>query len=71
MSKQQEAKERQGYETKPILPVCKTCQHRTSRIEHGKDYYGRAWEQEKDIRCGLGGFAIKEMASCAGWELKA
>ena len=32
-SKQKEAKERQGYETKPIMPVCSNCQHYIFRIE--------------------------------------
>ena len=70
-SKQQKAKEAQGYESHPVLPVCSNCQHYTSRIERGENSWGGEWEQEKDLRCGLGGFAIKKMAGCAEWELKA
>ena len=70
-SKQQQAKERQGYEITPVLPVCSTCQHYTSRIERGENFWGHGVEQEKDLRCGIGGFAIKKTASCVSWEPKA
>jgi hypothetical protein len=69
-SKQQEAKERQGYETNPIMPVCRNCQHYIFRIERVENVWDRSWTQEKR-RCGLGGFNVKKTASCAKWELKA
>lgn len=70
-SKQQQAKERQGYEIAPVLPVCSTCQHYTSRMVSETTSWGQTFEQEKDLRCGIGGFAIKKTASCVSWEPKA
>ena len=46
-SKQQQAKERQGYETAPVLPVCSTCQHYTSRMVSETTSWGQTFEQEK------------------------
>lgn len=70
MSKQTDAKARQGYNLKPIMPVCSTCRYYTSRMESGKTSWGAKWNQEKELRCGIGGFAIKKMASCDEWGLK-
>ena len=67
MSKQSEAKEIQHYTSK--APNCGDCAHITS------DMVMPAWmiesgikgdfSIEKNIRCSLGGFAVKKMAICS------
>ena len=65
MSKQSEAKLAQGYEHKPVPKTCVNCAHYRSEISFVKSAYSsQGIRQEKDIRCGLGGFAIKKMATC-------
>ena len=70
MSKQTDAKARQGYNLKPIMPVCSTCRYYTSRMVREGTSPGSVWERETQLRCGIGGFAIKKMASCDEWEPK-
>lgn len=63
MSKQAKNKEMQGYEAKPIFPMCSNCKWFRSDKEINKWDY----EEEKNIRCelpDLGGFAIKKMGTC-------
>lgn len=78
MSKQSEAKEVQGYTT--AVRNCGNCVHLTSEtvlpkwaVELNEDYERRgrepvyrlpAYGVEKNIRCGIGGFAIKKTAVC-------
>lgn len=66
MSKQSEAKEKQGYDPKPIQPTCMNCKHYSS--EKVSESYGwhKEWtrEVEKKKRCTLGGFAVKKTGSC-------
>ena len=50
MSKQTDAKARQGYNLKPIMPVCSTCRYYTSRMESGETSWGAKFEQEKELR---------------------
>ena len=69
MSKVSEAKARQHYCDNPVQPVCSTCKHYTSRFEtHESPFYGTRTE-EKDRRCGLGGFVVKKTATCMHWEV--
>lgn len=77
MSKQSEAKERQGYEAKPVQRVCGTCKYFKSDKEFpawmrdGKhDHYlsDDGYMQETNKRCGIGGFAVKKTATCRGWR---
>ena len=72
MSKQSEAKERQGYNAKAAQRVCMTCQHFMSDHEEQRGYDGRlnGYMMEKNIRCGLGGFAVKKMGLCNEWAVK-
>lgn len=64
MSKQGEAKRRQGYVPKRMPQVCANCEHYTSMLV--EDEYG--YETEKEMRCGIGEFAVKKMGSCRLWR---
>jgi hypothetical protein len=63
MSRQSEAKAKQGYVPKP--QTCSNCLHFHSEIVDRK-YLG----EEKNLRCGIGGFAVKKMATCNEWAAK-
>ena len=66
MSKQSEAKINQGYNDKPIPRTCGNCARYES--EFVVDNYFGEYTQEKNKRCGLGGFAVKKTATCLKWE---
>lgn len=66
-SKQSIAKEVQGYDQNPIQPECRNCKHFASEFE--KQEYG-PYEVETNLRCGLGGFAVKKLATCSKHEFK-
>lgn len=79
MSKQAEAKEAQGYTTS--VRNCGNCAHMTSerglpewmrednadRANRGLSpcYTVEAYGIEKNLRCGIGDFAIKKTATCS------
>lgn len=63
MSKISEAKEAQGYEPKPVFPMCSNCINLKSDIEEIKTY-GQVYKKETNIRCGIGGFAVKKQGTC-------
>ena len=79
MSKQSEAKSAQGYTTE--VRNCKSCAHLTServlprwhqernaenaRTGSPSHYPVEIFGEEKNIRCGIGGFAVKKTATCA------
>lgn len=66
MSKQREAKKSQGYNPKPTHPMCSNCAHYSSDIVEERAAYGSGvYRRETNIRCGLGGFAVKKMGNCA------
>lgn len=67
MSKQSDAKEKQGY-TK-VLKTCGNCQHLSKETERLRGYFGR-YEIDKKLRCNIGGFAAQKMATCDRHELK-
>lgn len=69
MSKQEKAKQSQGYEPKPVVPMCSNCVHYLSDYveAHG---WQTTWTEEKNIRCGIGGFAVKKQGKCSLHELK-
>ena len=69
MSKQSEAKARQGYDEKPIPSVCSRCEHFRSDDTVMLDYGG--WIKESNLRCAIGGFAVRKTATCKEWRLKA
>ena len=59
-------KEEQGYQEKPIFPMCSNCAN--FRSEFIPTNYG--YNEEKNIRCGIGGFAVKKMGTCTKHEPK-
>lgn len=65
MSKQSEAKANQGYVAKPVPKTCMNCQHyRSDLIDRPPTRNGVIYTDEKNLRCGIGGFAVKKMATC-------
>lgn len=68
MSKQSEAKSRQGYV--PKAPTCSTCIHFTSDVVKKLSGWGVEWTEEANLRCAIGGFAVKKMATCYKWSQK-
>ena len=66
MSKQQTAKEKQGYNPKPVFPMCSNCKHYSMQPETTNWGYTR----ETNIRCGIGGFAIKKQGTCNSHDFK-
>lgn len=67
-SKQQKAKDEQGYSEK--LKNCGTCSHFTSDKVASTDWYGKPFVTVKNKRCGIGGFAVKSLASCNLYAVK-
>lgn len=74
MSTQSKAKELQGYTT--AQRGCGTCAHFTSDRAlpgwmRGDDRYNiESHGSEKNLRCGIGGFAVKKTASCDRYKEK-
>ena len=71
MSKQSQAKQDQHYRMK--ADACLNCAHFCSdQIEKTYDAWNgkRAWIVEKNLRCGIGGFAVKKSATCDRHALK-
>lgn len=67
MSKQQDAKEAQGYTPKADPQTCGNCVQ--FRSEFGPaGIYG--YRDEKNIHCGLGGFAVKKLGTCTQFVKK-
>lgn len=82
MSKQEEARKKQGYNT-DTLNCCGNCANRKFDLKlsrwmqednelsiamgHG-ERYGDAHLQEKSNRCAIGGFAVKKTAVCNCWK---
>ena len=67
MSKQSEAKTKQGYQPSPKPRVCSTCTHYRSDLIK-RQGLGDTWIDEKNKRCGIGGFAVKKMGTCNEWK---
>lgn len=75
MSKQSEAKEAQGYEPKPTSATCGNCAHFKVGLAlpewavraniQRPNRYGPEYAREKYLRCSIGGFAVKKMATCS------
>ena len=82
MSKQAEAKAAQGYEAKPVPRSCATCTNlKLNRrlpdwmVAAKKDWSGKPYTVEshgvdKDLRCGIGGFAVKKTGVCNAYASK-
>lgn len=67
MSRQSEAKEKQGYMPKAIPQICSNCKHYKSETAEKSGFYG-PWIKETNIRCGIGGFAVKKQGTCKEWK---
>jgi hypothetical protein len=67
MSKQSDAKEKQGYTR--VLKTCGNCRFLSKEIEKVSNYYA-TYEMDKKLRCSIGGFAVQKMATCGNHELK-
>jgi hypothetical protein len=63
MSKQGEAREKQGYQKKPTFDRCRVCKNINSIETH--DQYGYPHEK---LRCGIGFFAVTANAVCDKFE---
>lgn len=60
MSKKANSKSEQGYEPKPIFAMCSNCKHfRSDKIVNEYNF-----PEEKNIRCGIGEFAVKKQGTC-------
>lgn len=70
MSKQSKAKERQHYVPKYEPAVCMNCVHYSSNVTERKGVFGGTYEDERNKRCSLGGFAVKKMGTCIEWTGK-
>ena len=55
------AKESQGYDPKPVLPTCGNCANFAS--DHVKSQWCD-FVEERNMRCGIGHFAVKKMGTC-------
>jgi hypothetical protein len=76
MSKQSEAKAAQGYDPKPEPSTCGNCGHfqcdmtlptwmaRENEVLSVSNKWGPEHKRETNLRCGLGGFAVKKSATC-------
>lgn len=64
MSKQSEAKKKQGYVTKIVPMVCSNCVHYESDVANVKSWTGTVYCDERKKRCGIGGFAVAKTGSC-------
>ena len=67
MSKQSEAKANQGYTPKALPHTCCNCAHFKMDSET-KTQFGQSWTTDTNLRCSIGGFAVKKMATCNLWE---
>lgn len=70
MSKQSEAKKQQNYNPKPVHNTCSNCAHYRSVYREMRDWRGNIYVEEKELRCGIGGFAVNKLATCSAHELK-
>lgn len=70
MSRQTEAKERQGYDPKPQAMVCGNCRHYSSSTVTVKGVFGEDHYLEKEKNCTKGQFSVKKTATCNLWSAK-
>ena len=65
MSKQSDAKADQNYREKPVWRECRNCRHFSlDRVPQKSEYTDSEWIDEKNLRCTLGNFAVKKLATC-------
>lgn len=73
MSRQSEAKSAQGYIAKPVQKACANCVN--FKFEHvlmhpPTSWRPEGWHADKNMRCGIGGFAVGKTATCSKWAEK-
>ena len=68
MSKQSIAKTNQGYVEKNTK-ICSSCRFFALDLIKEVTRF-KTWTEEKNLRCTLGGFAVKKMATCNKFEGK-
>ena len=68
MSKQSEAKEKQGF--KRDCTKCSNCKSFTSDIETTKTPWGTEFNTEKNLRCSIGNFKVGKSNWCKSHEFK-
>lgn len=65
-SKQAQAKHDQGYNPKPVPSVCGTCKQ--FQCDKVMTHPGSKWDspryEDKNLRCAIGGFAVKKHGAC-------
>lgn len=69
MTKQSEAKEKQGYIPKLKPPACVNCKNFT----HEEIIMKTPWSsyvKDTNLRCALGGFKVMKMGTCNEWSSK-
>lgn len=67
-NKVQQAKDEQGYVKSPRS--CGTCTHYKFEAVHKNTEYHGIIVEEKNKRCGIGGFAVQVSSSCHKYERK-
>ena len=69
MSKQSEAKERQGYDPNPVPATCSNCRYFTFEMREYEGWDRKMYTEQRKLRCALGGFAVKKRACCKQHEM--
>ena len=69
MSKQSEARKKQNYNAKPDRDMCSNCKYFNSDMVPSE--WNPEYIQEKNLRCGIGEFAVKKTATCSDHKFKA
>lgn len=62
MSKVNDIKKQMGYQPKPVFEICSKCKH--IRIDKVAAPWNKNVILEKNVRCVLGGFAVKKQGTC-------
>lgn len=78
MSAQSKAKESQGYVPKAVPSVCSNCRYfQADYVDVNEKFHKgdatsliRPFFEHRNMRCGIGGFAIKKMGVCNSWIKK-
>ena len=69
MTPQAIAKAEQGYTPKAVPRTCVNCTNFAFETV-SKKAYGSTWTEDTNLRCKVGGFAVKKMGSCNLFEMK-
>lgn len=64
MSKQSEAKKIQNYNPKPTPAECSNCREFQKESTFTHEWFGKKYYRDKNLRCGIGGFAVKKRGTC-------